>query len=250
MFFNEKEIKIQNNTAFNNKKMKKLNFNNINKDLLNNEKEILKLKKIIAEKDNIILELHSKLKEFRKDIDLLKNKMIFISEKAQSKEIFNNEFLQIQAMQRFEFLSIYNNNDLKLNINKSLSKKENDIISMNNVKKYFNDLEYNLNNDINSNSYLNLIPYKNYNHSANNFYKNKINNNNYNYIKDIKYNSSLFFQRCKILMNNEQYLELLRIIKLYNARKISKSQAYEKITNYLEKINPELLKEFYNLFVN
>ena len=87
-----------------------------------------------------------------------------------------------------------------------------------------------------------------FNRSANNFHK-TINRNNNITMNDIIFNSSLFFQRCKILMNNEEYLELLRIIKLFNGKRISKTQTYEIITNYLEKINPDLLKEFNNLFV-
>ena len=240
MIFNENENIISNLSKFNNKKKSnnKMNNNYLNKNLPDNEKEILKLRKIIAEKDSIILELHSKLKEFRKDIDLLKNKMIYISDTTQSKDLFNDNNLQIQIVQRFQLFPANNY-------------KNNTIESINNLNKYFNDLEFNLKYERNSNSFLNLLPYKNYNYnrSANNFYKNGGDNNNKNYLNDIKFNSSLFFQRCKILMNNEEYLELLRIIKLFNGKRISKAQTYEIITNYLEKINPDLLKEFNNLFV-
>ena len=241
MIFNEN--KIPNESNYYKIKNKKLNFKYLNKDNTNintnnNVDEIIKLKKIIAEKDSIILELHSKLKEFRKDIDLLKNKMIYISDTTQSKDLFNDNNLQIQIVQRFQLFPVNNY-------------KNNTIESINNLNKYFNDLEFNLKYERNSNSFLNLLPYKNYNYnrSANNFYKNGGGNSNKNDLNDIKFNSSLFFQRCKILMNNEEYLELLRIIKLFNGKRISKAQTYEIITNYLEKINPDLLKEFNNLFV-
>ena len=220
----------------------------------NNLKEILKLKKIIAEKDTIILELHSKIREFRKDIDILKNKMIIISENTQEKEIFSYNCLQIQKIQRFHIQPhiVYQHN---LNTIESISDKGN--ISINNLNKYFYHLQNDLNEDINSKSFLKLklMPYKNYefknnkkcNYTANNFYKNK--NEENNNINDVKYNSSLFFKKCKIAMSNEEYMELLSIIKLFNSKKMSKSETYERITNYLGKINPELLKEFYNLFI-
>ena len=231
----------------NNSSIKK-EFNDINL------KEIIKLKKIIAEKDTIILELHSKLREFRKDIDILKNKMIFISENTQTKEeVFNDNSLEIQKIQRFQILpnNIYQHN---LNTIESISNKGN--ISINNLNQYFSDLENDLNEEINSNSFLKLklIPYqtyqsnnnKKYNYTENNFYGNRNYKNKFN---EVKNNTSLFFKKCKIIMSNEEYIELLRIIKLFNAKKISKFETYERITNYLDKINPELLKEFYNLFI-
>ena len=255
MIFNENENSISNISKYiNMKNNTKLHYNSINKSLPNNEKEILKLKKIIAEKDSIILELHSKLKEFRKDIDLLKNKMVYISENTQSREFINDKYLQMQTTQRFQILPFYKNYDLNLNTMESFTYNENNILSKNKFNKNLYDLENNINNDINSKSFFKLTPYKTFTHTSNNFYtKNKNNNNNFNnhsnYMNDVKYNSSLFFQRCKILMSNEQYLELLRIIKLFNSKKISKNQTYQQITNYLQKINPELLKEFYNLFI-
>ena len=249
MIFNKNENIISSLSKFNNKKKNnnKINNNYLNKNLPDNEKEILKLKKIIAEKDSIILELHSKLKEFRKDIDLLKNKMVYISENTQPKEFEDNKDLQIQTTQRFQILPSYKNYNLNINTMESISCNENNIVSMNNLRKNLYDLENNINSDFNPNSYFKLTPFKSFNRSSNSFYKN---NNNNNYLNDVKYNSSLFFQRCKLLMNNEQYLELLRIIKLFNSKKISKNETYEQITNYLEKINPDLLKEFYSLFMN
>ena len=254
MIFNENENSISNISKYiNMKNNTKLHYNYINKSLPNNEKEILKLKKIIAEKDSIILELHSKLKEFRKDIDLLKNKMVYISENTQSKEFIDDKYLQMQTTQRFQILPFYKNYDLNLNIMESFTSNENNILSKNKFDKNLYDLENNINNDINSKSFFKLTPYKTFTHTSNNFYTKNNNNNNFsnhsNYMNDVKYNSSLFFQRCKILMSDEQYLELLRIIKLFNSKKISKNQTYQQITNYLQKINPELLKEFYNLFI-
>ena len=246
-----------NNDSNNNRK----DFNNNSKELIDNENEIIKLKKIIEEKDSIILELHLKLKEFRKDIDLLKNKMIYISENAKAKD-YPNEFLEIQTIQRFQIApnNIYDINGLKnnnlnysyLNLGNTQSPYNKNInnISLNNLslkfnlKDYYNKLETDLDNHINSETFLNL-PYHNYN-------RNNIDNDNdrdEERIKnDIKFNSALFFKKCKALMNESEYLELLRIIKLFNAKKISKNETYRQITDYLEKINVELLKEFYKLF--
>ena len=240
MIFNEKENIISNLSKFNNKRKNnsKMNYNYLNKNLPDNEKEILKLRKIIAEKDSIILELHSKLKEFRKDIEILKNKMVYISENSQPKEFEDNKDLRIQITQRFQILPSYINYNLNINTMESISCKENNIVSMNNLRKNLYDLENNINSDFNPNSYFKLTPFKSFNRSSNNFYK----NNNNNYLNDVKYNSSLFFQRCKLLMNNEQYLELLRIIKLFNSKKISKNETYEQITNYLDNIYYILLK--------
>ena len=249
-----------------NKNMRNNNRNNFNnkKEEIDSEKEIIKLKKIIEEKDNIILELHLKLKEFRKDIDLLKNKMIYISENAKQKD-YSNELLQIQIIQRFQ-ISPNNNYDAKglenkivnysyLNLSNMQSTSDKNInnLSMNNfnlkfnLNDYYNKLEANLNNHINSETYLNL-PYHN-NGCDNNNINNIDNDRDEERIKnDIKFNSSLFFKKCKALMNEREYLELLRIIKQFNAKKISKNETYMQITDYLGKVNVELLKEFYNLF--
>ena len=250
----------RNNNNSNNNNNRK-DFNNNSKELIDNEKEIIKLKKIIEEKDDIILELHLKLKEFRKDIDLLKNKMIYISENAKAKD-YPNEFLEIQTFQRFQIApnNIYDINGLKnnnlnysyLNLGNTQSPYNKNInnISLNNLslkfnlKDYYNKLETDLDSHINSETFLNL-PYHNYN-------RNNIDNDNdrdEERIKnDIKFNSALFFKKCKALMNESEYLELLRIIKLFNAKKISKNETYRQITDYLERINVELLKEFYKLF--
>ena len=256
MSFSAEENNMRNNNNDNNRS----NFNNNSKELIDHEKEIIKLKKIIEEKDSIILELHLKLKEFRKDIDLLKNKMIFISENAKSKE-YSNEFLEIQTIQRFQ-ISPNNNYDVNglenenlnysyLNLSNLTStyNKYTNNLSLNklnfnfNLNDYYNKLESNLDNHINSETYLNF-PYHKYE------YNNNINNDrDEERIKnDIKFNSSLFFKKCKALMNESEYLELLRIIKLFNAKKLSKNETYRQITDYLEKINVELLKEFYKLF--
>ena len=146
MIFNENKILNESNFhKFNNKK---LNYKYLNNDkTTNNIDEILKLKKIIEEKDSIILQLHSKLKEFRKDIDLLKNKMIYISENTQSKDLFNDNNLQIQIIQRFQLLPNNNNihnYNLHCNTIESLSNIQNSIESINNLSKYINDLEFNL----------------------------------------------------------------------------------------------------------
>jgi len=249
MSFNAENInRKDNNSNSNNSNYN--SFNNNSKELIDNEEEIIKLKKIIEEKDNIILELHMKLKEFRKDIDLLKNKMIIISENAKTKD-YPNDFLDIQIIQRFQ-ISPNNNNlnysYLDLNNIKSTSDKNINNLSLNNLCLKFNlndyyKLESNLNNHINSETFLNL-PYHNYNYNYN-----RNNGRDDERMKnDIKFNSSLFFKKCKALMNKNEYLELLRIIKLFNAKKISKNETYRQITDYLEKINVELLKEFYKLF--
>ena len=259
MSYTNENIKRRNNN--NNDNNNRKDFNNNSKELIDNENEIIKLKKIIEEKDNIILELHLKLKEFRKDIDLLKNKMIYISENAKAKD-YPNEFLEIQTIQRFQIApnNIYDINGLKnnnlnysyLNLGNTHSPYNKNInnLSLNNLslkfnlKDYYNKLETYLDNHINSETFLNL-PYHNYN-------RNNIDNDNdrdEERIKnDIKFNSALFFKKCKALMNESEYLELLRIIKLFNAKKISKNETYRQITDYLEKINVELLKEFYKLF--
>ena len=259
MSYTNENINRRNNN--NNDNNNRKDFNNNSKELIDNENEIIKLKKIIEEKDNIILELHLKLKEFRKDIDLLKNKMIYISENAKAKD-YPNEFLEIQTIQRFQIApnNIYDVNGLKnnnlnysyLNLGNKQSPYNKNInnISLNNLslkfnlKDYYNKLETYLDNHINSETFLNL-PYHNYN-------RNNIDNDNdrdEERIKnDIKFNSALFFKKCKALMNESEYLELLRIIKLFNAKKISKNETYRQITDYLEKINVELLKEFYKLF--
>lgn len=259
MSYTNENINRRNNN--NNDNNNRKDFNNNSKELIDNENEIIKLKKIIEEKDNIILELHLKLKEFRKDIDLLKNKMIYISENAKAKD-YPNEFLEIQTIQRFQIApnNIYDVNGLKnnnlnysyLNLGNMQSPYNKNInnISLNNLslkfnlKDYYNKLETYLDNHINSETFLNL-PYHNYN-------RNNIDNDNdrdEERIKnDIKFNSALFFKKCKALMNESEYLELLRIIKLFNAKKISKNETYRQITDYLEKINVELLKEFYKLF--
>ena len=263
------ENKNRRNSNNNNNNNIRKDFNNNSKELIDTENEIIKLKKIIEEKDNIILELHLKLKEFRKDIDLLKNKMIYISENAKAKD-YPNEFLEIQTIQRFQIApnNTYDvngskNNNLNysyLNLGNTQSPYNKNInnLSLNNLslkfnlKDYYNKLEADLDNHINSETYLNL-PYHNYEKNSNNSYnRNNIYNDNdrdEERIKnDIKFNSALFFKKCKALMNESEYLELLRIIKLFNAKKISKNETYRQITDYLEKINVELLKEFYKLF--
>ena len=265
MSFSVENINRSNNNNNNNNNSRN-NFNNNEKELIDNQKEIIKLKKIIEEKDNIILELHLKLKEFRKDIDLLKNKMIYISENAKAKD-YPNEFLEIQTIQRFQIApnNIYDVNGLEnknlnysyLNLGNMHSPYNKNInnLSLNNLSlkfnlnDYYNKLETDLNNHINSETYLNL-PYHNYEKNNNNNNRNNIDNNrDEERIKnDIKFNSSLFFKKCKALMNESEYLELLRIIKLFNAKKLSKNETYRQITDYLEKINIELLKEFYKLF--
>lgn len=258
MNFNEKNKIILNKDIYNSIKDYKFNYKNKNREIINNENEILKLKKIIEEKDNIILELHLKLKEFRKNIDLLKNKMIYISENTQPKELYNNDNLQIQIIQRFNILSnlpINYNYEQNLNTIESFSNKEIINKSRNNLSQYFDNVGKNTYHEVKTKPYLKLKSLKDYksiennnsgylSKSSKNFYK-----NNEKDLNNLKYNSSLFFQKCKVLMNYEEYLELLRIIKLFNAKKISKSQTYEHITNYLQKINPKLLKEFYSLCI-
>jgi len=261
MSYSNENINRRNRNNNNDNNNNRKDFNNNSKELIDNENEIIKLKKIIEEKDSIILELHLKLKEFRKDIDLLKNKMIYISENAKAKD-YPNEFLEIQTIQRFQIApnNIYDINGLKnnnlnysyLNLGNTHSPYNKNInnLSLNNLslkfnlKDYYNKLETDLDNHINSETFLNL-PYHNYN-------RNNIDNDNdrdEERIKnDIKFNSALFFKKCKALMNESEYLELLRIIKLFNAKKISKNETYRQITDYLEKINVELLKEFYKLF--
>lgn len=276
MSINTKTRNILNNDTFNNIKYNNIynsnyksnyNIDNNDKKLMDKEEEIMKLRKIISEKDNIILELHLKLKEFRKDIDLLKNKMTYISETAQGKELFNDEILQIQVIQRFNILASENSfekdenfcrnfkykkyDDLNLNNINSKNNNEAKIYSINNINKYFNVLAENINNEIDSKACLNLKPQKNYDNNCNEGYANNNFNKNIdeNTMNNIKLNSSLFFKKCKALMKNDEYLELLRIIKLFNTKKITKNETYQLITNYLEKINTDLLKEFYNLFV-
>jgi len=62
ILLNEGEFQMNNpNMNYDSSENKKCNDDNL--------KEIIRLKKIIEEKDSIIFELHSKLKEFRKDID-------------------------------------------------------------------------------------------------------------------------------------------------------------------------------------
>ena len=261
MSYSNENINRRNRNNNNDNNNNRKDFNNNSKELIDNENEIIKLKKIIEEKDSIILELHLKLKEFRKDIDLLKNKMIYISENAKAKD-YPNEFLEIQTIQRFQIApnNIYDINGLKnnnlnysyLNLGNTHSPYNKNInnLSLNNLslkfnlKDYYNKLETDLDNHINSETFLNL-PYHNYN-------RNNIDNDNdrdEERIKnDIKFNSALFFKKCKALMNESEYLELLRIIKLFNAKKISKNETYRQITDYLEKIKDELLKEFYKLF--
>ena len=78
---------------------------------------------------------------------------------------------------------------------------------------------------------------------------NKSNSSQEKKTKVKKYHSSMFFKKCKKVMNKNEYKNLLDIIKLSNAKKITKEETYLKITNLLVNNYPELSNEFKLLFI-
>ena len=68
-------------------------------------------------------------------------------------------------------------------------------------------------------------------------------------IKGDKGNSD-FFKRCRSIMGPEEYNEIMDIVRLFNAKLISKEETYERINMILTEGNyDELMNEFNKLFI-
>lgn len=114
--------------------------------------KIFELELIIKEKEEIIYTLHSKIKEFSNNIDLLKieneklkSQIIIMQQKIKKKNLLlNNDTLKIQKTQRFiVFKGIYNES---LNDNACKEYLDFDIFKLinNNSFNLFNDIKMNL----------------------------------------------------------------------------------------------------------
>ena len=255
--------------------------------------ELLRLNKIIEDKDKLILELHNRIKDFKNDIKQLQNQILFISELSKKKSLLKlQQEIQIQQTQRFqifpEILDFPDNLNMAnphIIIEEDLCDKcrlenvkkgfdelyENDIQELNNIQDFDKKIDVNVSNEFNnnnSNCSFQMIPYQPFNFEKNenqpfnknlNFEKINLDKNVENKknkeienadesINNAKYNSSIFFQRCKMMMKQDEYFEFLKIIKLSNSGILDKNQTYLKITGFLDKSYPELCAEFKNLF--
>ena len=108
-----------------------------------------------------------------------------------------------------------------------------------------NEIKYNNNSIINSMTLHNYSIEQNDNSNLSSERK----SNNKNNSEGIKLHSSLFFKNCKNIMNKNEYGILLEIVKLSNAKQITKEETYLKITNLLDNNYPELSNEFKLLFI-
>ena len=267
----------------------KLPINNYNFDQNYMSNELLRLNKIIEDKDKLILELHNKIKDFKNDIKQLKNQIIFISELSKTKPLLKSQQeFQIQIVHRFQIFpqilnfsnNLYNNNHIITeedlcdkykfeDINKDFNEiYDNNILKLNSIQNF--DKNKNINNELNNNdnSTFRMIPYQpfDYEQSDNkslakissfeeiNLGKSEENKKSSNVenvdenINNVKYNSSLFFHRCKMMMKQDEYFEFLKIIKMSNSGILNKDQTFLKITDFLDNTYPELCTEFKSLF--
>ena len=107
-------------------------------------------------------------------------------------------------------------------------------IKKNNSTIIDNMTNYSIEHNINKNYCLDLL---------NNSNKNIEKKNNTN-SEGIKLHSSMFFKNCKKIMKKDEYKNLIEIVKLSNAKKITKEETYLKITSLLDNNYPELSNEF------
>ena len=112
-------------------------------------------------------------------------------------------------------------------------------IKKNNSTIIDNMTNYSIEHNINKNYSLDLL---------NNSNKNIEKKNNTN-SEGIKLHSSMFFKNCKKIMKKDEYKNLIEIVKLSNAKKITKEETYLKITSLLDNNYPELSNEFKLLFI-
>ena len=68
-------------------------------------------------------------------------------------------------------------------------------------------------------------------------------------LEGIKLHSSMFFKKCKNVMNKNEYRNLIEIVKLSNLKKLTKEETYLRITSLLDNNYPELSNEFKLLFI-
>ena len=112
-------------------------------------------------------------------------------------------------------------------------------IKKNNSTIIDNMTNYSIEHNINKNYSLDLL---------NNSNKNIEKKNNTN-SEGIKLHSSMFFKNCKKIMKKDEYKNLIEIVKLSNAKKITKEETYLKIASLLDNNYPELSNEFKLLFI-
>lgn len=63
------------------------------------------------------------------------------------------------------------------------------------------------------------------------------------------YSSSDFFKKCRCVMRSEEYNKMIEIVRMFNAKQISKEETYQNISNILSKGKyNELINDFDRLF--
>lgn len=74
-------------------------------------------------------------------------------------------------------------------------------------------------------------------------------NRNYDYNGNSKNNNRDFFKKCRYTMKSDEYNKMIEIVHLFNSKKISKDETYQKISDILSKGQHfDLIKEFNRLF--
>jgi len=254
----------------------------LNEIITTKDIEISELKLKIYELNKIIEEIKLENIKLKNEIKSLKNKTKNISKDKNNK---NNILFQIQSTQRFiiyndlinnskNTINISNNNALKINKN-FISNNFYSKISPFKLKpyKYFDHRKLDINyekferdfldeellNEIKKNNSTIIDNMTNYSieHNINkNYSLDLLNNSNKNIEKKnntnsegIKLHSSMFFKNCKKIMKKDEYKNLIEIVKLSNAKKITKEETYLKITSLLDNNYPELSNEFKLLFI-
>lgn len=254
----------------------------LNEIITTKDIEISELKLKIYELNKIIEEIKLENIKLKNEIKSLKNKTKNISKDKNNK---NNILFQIQSTQRFiiyndlinnskNTINISNNNALKINKN-FISNNFYSKISPFKLKpyKYFDHRKLDINyekferdfldeellNEIKKNNSTIIDNMTNYSieHNINKKYSlDLLNNSNKNIEKKnntnsegIKLHSSMFFKNCKKIMKKDEYKNLIEIVKLSNAKKITKEETYLKITSLLDNNYPELSNEFKLLFI-
>jgi len=260
-----------------------IDFKN-NDEKENNEqlqKRLSHLEEEIKEKDNLILNLKSKIKEFSLNIEKLrveneklKYKLTLIEEEISiNQNLYKNNSLLIQQTQRFlVHADIEKNYPPTLTENKNIFQKlksqiipfqlkpfytfDHQKLTNNNAKNDFNE-DKNFYNQINNEILDNIYKLKN---EFDDLEDIKINENlmeeneKNKKIKDkkkvegIKLHSIMFFKNCKKTIGEKEYKKLIEIVKLFNLKKINKEETFNQINNLLTKY-PKLANEFKVLFV-
>lgn len=63
------------------------------------------------------------------------------------------------------------------------------------------------------------------------------------------YSSSDFFKKCRCIVRNDEYNKIIEIVRMFNAKQISKEETYKSISNILSKGQyNELINDFDRLF--